>query len=159
MISNLTLDAPVTQAEAITKVESYCAYQERSTYEVRNKLKTWDLTEPDIEIIISHLLEENFLNEERFAEAYTLGKFRIKGWGKLKIKQALKLKRVSPEIITKSLKKIDDKAYISRIKHLLERKSSRLTEKIPYKRHQKLAQYAITKGFEQEVIFKLLTKI
>lgn len=154
-----TLTLPLTKAQIVTKAEHYCAYQERSTYEVQNKLKSWNLSQPEIEETIQHLIEQNFLNEERFAQAYALGKFRINGWGRVKIKHALKLKKVPLEFINKAVEKIDDQTYLDKLKYLIERKSILLHEKEPYKRRQKLIQYAITKGFEQECIFDLLSKV
>ena len=78
-----------SQQQAKVKAESYCAYQERSQFEIRNKLYEWGLHQRDVEEIISELIEFNFLNEERFALAYSLGKFRIKGWGKIKIRMRI----------------------------------------------------------------------
>lgn len=157
MINTPTL--PFTKAQAISKAEFYCAYQERSVYEVQNKLAGWNLSESDSKEIIAHLVEENFLNEERFAEAYTFGKFRSNGWGKLKIKQALKVKKISQELITKSLQKIDDGTYLEKLTHLIEKKVLLLAEKEPYKRRQQLLQYALTKGYEQDFIFDVLNRI
>ncbi len=148
----------LSKLQIIAKVESYCAYQERSTYEVKGKLQQWNLSPEEIEDILTHLIQQNFLNEARFAEAYTLGKFRINGWGKLKIRYELRLKQVSPELIKQSLQKIDDSDYIHKLEHLIEKKSSVLIERDPYKRRYKLMQYASTKGFEQELIADLLKK-
>jgi len=100
-----------TKEQAMVKAESYCAYQERSQQEMRDKLYDWGLHQADVEQIISSLIENNFLNEERFALAYTLGKFRMKAWGKYKIKQGLKFKRVPDKMISKSLAKIDEDDY------------------------------------------------
>ena len=87
---------------AMLKAESYCAYQERAQQEVRNKLYEWGLHQQDTESIISELILTNFLNEERFAASYVSGKFNIKRWGKIKIKQGLKLKKVPEKMIIKS---------------------------------------------------------
>ncbi|WP_079701484.1 regulatory protein RecX [Daejeonella lutea] len=140
------------------KAESYCAYQERSQHEVRNKLYEWGLHERDVEEIISELIQSNFLNEERFALAYTLGKFRIKGWGKIKIKQALKLKKVPDKMIAKSLKSIDPDDYAARLKVLIDKKSETLHEKDHYKRRFLLSRYAASKGYEQDLIGDLLNE-
>src|SRR5690606_17889250 len=96
----------LTRKQAIEKMEHYCAYQERSQQEVRDKLYSLGLRSADIEEIIADLIQNNFLNEERFAAAYAQGKFRMKSWGKLKIKQGLKLKRVSDKLIVKALNQI-----------------------------------------------------
>ena len=142
--------------EAHLKAQNYCAYQERSQQEVRNKLYEWGLHQRDVEYIISELIENNFLNEERFAQAYTLGKFRIKGWGKVKIKQGLKLKQVPDKLIQRSLQKIDGDDYLDTLKKVLIKKSAAVKEKDPYKRRYKLMQYAASRGFEKDLISDLL---
>src|ERR1700761_4152051 len=102
----------ITDEEAAyTKAENYCAYQERSQQEVRDKLYDWEQKPDAVERIITRLIENNFLNEERFAKAYATGKFNQKGWGKIKIKQGLKLKRVPDVLIKKALQTIPDDDY------------------------------------------------
>lgn len=145
-----------SRQQAKVKAESYCAYQERSQFEIRNKLYEWGLHQKDVEEIISELIESNFLNEERFALAYTLGKFRIKGWGKIKIKQALKLKRVPDKLIQKSLQSIDGDDYLSMLNKILEKKAKTLNEKDPFKRRYLLSRYGSGKGFEQDLISDIL---
>jgi len=147
-----------SREQAKLKAESYCAYQERSQYEVRNTLYEWGLHQKDVEEIISELIDQNFLNEERFSIAYTLGKFRIKGWGKLKIKQGLKLKGVPDKLIAKSLNSIDLDDYLSKLGELLEKKSKTITEKDPFKRRYLLSRYAAGKGYESELISELLIR-
>ncbi len=145
-----------TREQSKAKAESYCAYQERSQYEVRNKLYEWGLHEREVEEIISELIQSNFLNEERFALAYTLGKFRIKGWGKNKIRQGLKLKRVPDKMILKALKAIDTGDYVEKLKSLLGKKNATLKEKDPYKLRFLLSKYAASKGYEQDLIGDVL---
>lgn len=145
-----------SREQAKQKAESYCAYQERSQYEVRNKLYEWGLHQKDVEEIISELIGQNFLNEERFSRTYALGKFRIKAWGKLKIKQGLKLRGVPDKLITKSLNTIDMDDYLAKLEQLLEKKSQTITEKDPFKRRYLLSRYAAAKGFESEIITELL---
>ena len=146
-----------TKDQCRAKAESYCAYQERSQHEVRNKLYEWGLHERDVEEIISELIQENFLNEERFALAYTLGKFRIKGWGKNKIRQGLKLKRVPDKMIIKALKAIDPDDYMAKLKILIEKKSALVKERDPYKLRFLLSRYAAQKGYEQELIGEVMS--
>jgi regulatory protein len=110
-----------------------------------------------VEELISTLIENNFLNEERFANAYVRGKFNLKGWGKLKIKQGLKFKKVSPKLIENALKQLDPEEYLSKLKFIIEKKQAVLTEKDDYKRRNKLLQYALGKGFEKDLILDLLT--
>lgn len=145
-----------TPHQARVKAESFCAYQERSQHEIRNKLYEWGLHQSDVELIISDLIESNFLNEERFALAYSLGKFRMKGWGKIKIRQGLKFKRVPDKLIQKSLQSIDGDDYLNKLGQILDKKSALLKEKDPFKRRYKLIQYAASRGFEKDLISDLL---
>lgn len=145
-----------SREQAKVKAENYCAYQERSQFELRNKLYEWGLHSKEVEEIISELIELNFLNEERFALAYTLGKFRIKGWGRIKIKQGLKIKRVPDKLIAKSLKLIDTDDYAAKLRQLLEKKSDTIREKDPFKLHYLLSRYAASKGYEQDLIADML---
>lgn len=145
-----------SRQQAKVKAESFCAYQERSQFEIRNKLYEWGLHQKEVEEIISELIDLNFLNEERFALAYALGKFRIKGWGRLKIKQGLKLKGVPDKLIAKSLKAIDGDDYFSKLEQLLEKKSKTIAEKDPFKRRYLLTRYAAGKGYEADLISELL---
>ncbi len=145
-----------SREQALKKAESYCAYQERSQHEVRTKLYDWGLHERDVEEIISELIQQNFLNEERFALAYTLGKFRMKGWGKNKIRQGLKLKRVPDKMIIKVLKAIDPNDYLTKLKSLIEKKNATIRESDPYKLRFLLTRYAASKGYEQDLIADVL---
>ena len=144
------------KVQARAKAEYFCAYQERSQQEVRNKLYDLGLHSADVEELISDLIQANFLNEERFAISYTLGKFRIKHWGKYKIKQGLKLKQVPPKLIEKALKQIDGDEYLHTLKSLLQKKILVLSEPVAYKLNYKLTQYAVTKGYERDLVADLL---
>ncbi|WDF53353.1 regulatory protein RecX [Mucilaginibacter sp. KACC 22063] len=141
---------------ALAKAEHYCAYQERSQQEVRDKLYEWGLWTDAIERIISELIAGNFLNEERFAEAYARGKMNIKHWGKVKIKQGLKIKRVSDPLIRKALLKLDADDYYRILQQVIEKKNRSLTEKDTFKRNYKLKQYALSRGFENDLISDVL---
>ncbi|QHS56938.1 RecX family transcriptional regulator [Mucilaginibacter sp. 14171R-50] len=141
---------------AMAKAEHYCAYQERSQQEVRNKLYDWGLWPDAVENIITRLIEENYLNEERFAKAYTKGKFNQKGWGKIKIKQGLKFKNVSPVLIKKALLTIDASDYMDTLTRLMQKKAATLPERDPYKRRYKLQQYALSRGFETDLATEVL---
>lgn len=146
----------LTRKQAIEKMEHYCAYQERSQQEVRDKLYSLGLRSADIEEIIADLIQNNFLNEERFAAAYALGKFRMKSWGKLKIKQGLKLKRVSDKLIVKALNQIDGEDYQQTLTDIIDKKSLLITEKEPFKKRNKLFNYAMGRGFENDLIAEVL---
>jgi regulatory protein len=154
--TNQKKTAPLDKKAALAKAEHYCAYQERSQYEIRNKLYEWGLYSTDVEAIITELILTNFLNEERFAKAYVSGKFNINKWGKIKIKQGLKLKQVPDKMITKALNGIDLDDYLSVLQECAEKKLRTITEKEPFKRKYKLITYLLTRGFENNLILDVL---
>jgi regulatory protein len=145
--------------QAWSKALKWCAYQERSQQDVRDKLYDYGLHEREVEELISRLIQEGFLNEERFAIAFAGGKFRILGWGKVKIKLALKQKRVSDYCIKKALSQIDDKAYIEKLKRVVLKRSKEIKEKDTFKRNYKLAQYALSRGFEQDIVWSIVGEL
>lgn len=140
----------------LLKLQHYCAYQERAQHEVREKIWSEETFGQDAEQLIGALIEDGFLNEERFALAYAGGKFRMRQWGRLKIKQGLKLKRVPEKLIARALNSIDGDEYVATLKTLLEKKEALLKEKHPLKRKQHLVSYAVGKGYERELIFSVL---
>ena len=141
---------------AMAKAEHYCAYQERSQQEVRNKLYEWSVPGRMVETVISRLITGNFLNEERFARAYAKGKFNQKHWGKIKIKQGLKLKQIPDVLIKKALQSIDMDDYLQVLNILLQKKAALLKEKDPFKRRYKLQQYALSRGYESDMVAEVL---
>ena len=141
---------------ALTKAEHYCAYQERSQQEVRDKLYEWGLWTDAVENIISQLITGNYLNEERFAKAYTQGKFKQKAWGRIKIKQGLKLKKVPDVLIKKALQTIDGDDYLKALQKVIAKKTPLVKEKNEFKRRYKLQQYAMSRGFEADLIADVL---
>ncbi|KQM70028.1 RecX family transcriptional regulator [Pedobacter sp. Leaf216] len=142
--------------QALAKAESFCVYQERSQKEVRYKLVEWGMRGDELEEIISELIVNNFLNEERFAKSYASGKFNIKHWGRIKIKQGLKLKGVPDKILQKAIYSIDDDDYILTIEKLALKKAQSLSENDPFKRKNKLMNYLQAKGFETDLILLAL---
>jgi regulatory protein len=144
------------KSQARTKAEHFCAYQERSQQEVRDKLYSFGLHSAQVEELISGLIQSNFLNEERFATAYALGKFRIKHWGRNKIKQGLRFKQVPEKMISKVLKHIDQEEYIKTLGVLLDKKAGSLHSLDKYELQYKLTQYAVGKGYEKELVRTLL---
>ncbi|PTS91440.1 RecX family transcriptional regulator, partial [Pedobacter sp. HMWF019] len=148
METNKNKPVVLDKKAALAKAEHYCAYQERSQYEIRNKLYDWGLKTAEVEELISELIVTNFLNEERFAKVYVSGKFNIKKWGKIKIKQSLKLKQVPDKMITKALNTIDSGDYLQTLLELAEKKAKLITENDAYKKKYKLITYLMGKGFE-----------
>ena len=149
-----------TPEQSIPKIKQYCGYQERCHAEVKDKLYSFGLHRKDVDEIIAGLIGENYLNEERFAIQYAGGKFRIKHWGKNKIKQALKVKQVSEYCIKKALKEIDYSDYLKTFVKLAEQKMNTLkSEKIIFVKKRKLQDHLLQKGFESELIYKEVAKI
>lgn len=147
-----------TPYQAKLKAEHYCVYQERAQQEVRDKLYEWGLHENEVENIIAQLIVDNFLNEERFATAFAQGKFRMKGWGKIKIKQHLKAKRVSEPIIRIALKSIDLDAYDNKLADIIEKKITKPLSKLSFTEKAKLIRFLQAKGYENELIFEKIDK-
>jgi len=141
---------------AVAKAEHFCAYQERAQQEVRDKLYDWGLWPDAVENIIVKLIGDNFLNEERFAKAYVHGKFKQKSWGRIKIKQGLKIKKIPENLLKKALLTIDGDEYFEMLTKVLSKKAALLTEKVSYKRRYKLQQYALSRGFESDLINDVL---
>ena len=140
----------------LEKARKYCAYQERSQQEVRDKLYDLGLHRNEVEQCIAQLVAENYLNEQRFAIAYAGGKFRMKEWGRVKIKLALKQKKVSDYCIRKALEEISSKDYRKTLNKLLSKKNKEVKESNPVKKKYKVAQYAISRGFEPEIVWEEL---
>lgn len=147
-----------TVSQALEKAMKYCAYQERCQMEVRDKLHSFQLTEDQREEVIYTLIQENFLNEERFAIAFTRGKFRMKGWGKKKIEFALKQKQISNYCIDKAIKEIDYAEYEKTLQSIIEKNWMKNKGIQNYQRAAKTAQYAIGRGFESNLVWEQLKK-
>ena len=149
----------ITPEKALQKAENFCAYQERSQQEVRDKIYSWGLHQADVENILSTLITNGFLKEERFASAFTSGKFRIKKWGRNKIREALRGKKVSEPLIRKALSEIDEREYEKILKEVIRIRSKSVVEKNPLKRNYKIASYAISRGFEAEKVWETLNQL
>lgn len=141
------------------KIQAYCAYQERCHMEVTIKLKSWGLIQEAIDLLIVELIQHNFLNEERYARSFARGKFRIKKWGKIKIRTALKKRDVYFKCIDLAMLEIDDKTYLNTLKKLLQKKNDVLKETNLYKRKMKLISYLVTRGYEYDLIHDALVEL
>lgn len=148
-----------TVKQGIEKAQAYCAYQERCQQEVRNKLNEWGLYGDEAEEVIAALISENFLNEERFALAYVSGKFRLKKWGRLKLKAELKARQISDYCIKKALAQIDSDEYEKTILELIKKKNNTINDKLPYVRKQKILRYLVSKGFEFDIVQNIMNEI
>jgi regulatory protein len=143
----------------LDKLKKYCAYQERCHFDVTKKLQKLKADEDMANEIISELITENYLNEERFAIAYVRGKHRINKWGRNKITRELKQRDISTYLINKSLKEIVETEYLSMLRHLLEEKNKTIRAKTIYERKKKLFSYAYRKGYENELIADVLDEL
>jgi regulatory protein len=148
-----------TPQEAKEKIRQYCAYQERAHQEVRNKLFEYGLYGDEVGEIISNLIADGFLNEERFARAFAGGKFRMKKWGRIKIIHALEGKGVSKNCIRIGLTEIEETTYLNALRELLTSKSADLTDDNVYAIRDKLSKYAIQKGYEPELVWGILREL
>lgn len=147
---------PPTPEKALVKVQRYCVFQERSQQEVRDKLYSWGLHQREVEELISRLISENFIKEERFAEAFAGGKFRMKKWGRQKIRMALKAKQVSEPLIRQALAAISERDYRKTLSQVLSDRAKKVNQPHPLKRKHLIASYAISRGFEPELVWELL---
>lgn len=146
----------MSKEEALAKMQRYCAYQERCHEEVRSKLLNMGVYSDWREEIIVQLIEENFLNEERFARSFARGKFRIKQWGRNRIRQELKKRKISDYCVRKAMEEIEEADYRSTLETALVKKNISLDEEDAYQRKAKLARYAVSRGFESELAWQLI---
>jgi regulatory protein len=150
----------LSKEQALQKLRHYCSYQERSHHEVKEKLYGYGLRKEAVEQLLCQLIEEDYLNEERFAIAFAGGKFRMKQWGKIKIVQALRERRVSNYCIQKALKEIEDASYEKVLTKLADRKWASL-QKEPNMllRMQKTKMHLLQKGFEARQVQQELMRL
>lgn len=147
-----------TLNECIKKLESYCAYQERCHYEVEQKL--WEIEAPrDLhDEVMMHLVNNNFLNEERYAKAVVRGKFLHKKWGRIKIMQWFKQKKVSEYCVKVGLSEIDPAVYQTTLQSLYDKKSKLTKAANAYQKDNKIAQYLISKGYESHLVWETIKR-
>lgn len=145
-----------SQELAFQKLKKYCAYQDRCHQEVRTKLISLKIYGDDLEEIIAALIQENYLDEERFTRSYARGKFRFKRWGRNKIKQNLQLRRISSYCIKKGMEEIEEEEYMDTLRLILEKQIIKYSEEAEIIRKDKAIKYANKRGFEADLIFKVI---
>ena len=146
--------------KAWQKIKHYCAYQERSHAETRDKLYSFGLYKHEVETLLTRLIEENYLNEERYAIAFAGGKFRMKQWGRVKIKYELQQNRVSTYCIKKAMTAIDQNDYQKPLQKLATAKLATLkSEKNIFVKKTKLRNYLMQKGFEPALVMEIVNRI
>ena len=143
-----------TVQEATKKMESYCAYQERCHQEVVQKLTGMHMIPEAIDVIMVHLLQHNFLNEERFAKTFVRGKFKIKAWGRNRLTFQLKQKGVSKVNINNALAEITEEEYIGLFNDLADKKASSIKETNKLKKKKKFIDYFLYRGWESHLVYE-----
>lgn len=149
-------DTPTIKS-AKAKAAKYCAYQERTQQQLRDKLFSWGLYGDDVEEVILFAITEGFVNEERYARSYCSGHFILKKWGRIKIKNSLQQKNISSYCIDLGLQEIDEEDYLELLKELATKKYEALKDQDTYIKKQKTARYLMQKGFESELIWSRLS--
>ena len=150
----------LTPEEALAKLQRYCVYQDRCHQEVRNRLLELGMRGDELEAVIAELISENFLNEERFARSYARGKFRMKYWGRNRIRLELKKRNISEYCIRKAFEEIEEEGYLPQLRQLFENKKKQIKAKGNlFIFRQKLAQYALRRGFEPELVWKIVKEV
>ena len=147
----------LSKEDALSLMQKHCAYQDRCQSEIRTRLIEHSVYGDALEEIIADLISDDFINEERFAKSYVRGKFRIKKWGKIKIINELKFRKISSYSINKALKQIDYDEYLDTLNALIVKKSRTITSKDKWERRKKLTAFATQKGYEYDVIKEVLS--
>jgi regulatory protein len=145
--------------QAKRALERYCVYQDRCHKEVISKLYDCNMIPETHDIIIVHLIEHDFLNEERFSKSYARGKFRIKKWGKVRIVRELKFRNISAYNVKTALKEIEESDYFNTFNTLALKKFDSITESNPYKKKKKLADYLLYRGWESDLVYKKVSEL
>ena len=140
---------------ALSKLQQYCVYQDRCHSEVRTKLLSLKVYGDDLEMIISELIQDRYLDEERFAKSFARGKFNMKKWGRGKITMHLKQKQVSPYCIKKGMQEIDETEYLSELQRIYEKKLAACNDNNSYICKQKAMKYCISRGYESGLVYEL----
>ncbi|WP_418264605.1 regulatory protein RecX [Flavobacterium faecale] len=144
--------------EIKNKIENYCAYQDRCHEEVISKLREMKLTNDEIDMIISQLIADNFLNEERFARSFARGKHRIKHWGKIKIESELKMRRINHTLIKIALKEIEEE-YANNFEIWSLKYWDTISETNLLKKRKKFCDYFLRRGFESFLIYDCIKEL
>ena len=147
---------PLTPDQVLDKMAKYCAYQERCVKDVRDKLKAFEISEEEKAKILDYLLDNRFVNDERYAKAFVRGKVNQSGWGVNKIRFHLIQKGIDKNIIDEALGQTDEEAYRQRLIEILETKSKTVKAANDFEKKRKLATYAMQKGFEGSLVWEVL---
>jgi len=149
----------MTYEQALERIKRICSRQEKSEYDVRRKMDSWGLEEDTISLIMKYLTEKNFVNDKRFASAFCYNQHHFRKWGKIKIRMALKQKRIQDTLIEQALEQLDEKEYETTLKNELEKKRKSLKGKNRYELMARLLSFAYSRGYEPELVHLLLEDV
>lgn len=150
---------PLTPDQVLDKMAKYCAYQERCVKDVKDKLKTFDLPQEEKDKILDYLLDNRFVNDERFAKSFVRGKVNQSGWGLNKIRFHLMQKGITKELIDEALGQTDEEVYRQRLIDILRTKAKTVKAENDFEKKRKLAAYAMQKGFEGSLVWEVLKEL
>ena len=150
---------PLTPDQVLDKMARYCAYQERCVKDVREKLKTFDIAQEAKDEILDYLLDNRFVNDERYAKSFVRGKVNQSGWGLNKIRFHLLQKGIDKDIIDEALGQTDDETYRQRLIDILKVKAKTVKAETDFEKRRKLAAYAMQKGFEGGLVWEVLKSL
>ena len=151
-MKKFTTHIELTEGQIIQKLENFCSYRERCESEIKQKMYVLKVPSADYEFYLNHLKENNYFNEERFANTFAYGKNAIKKWGRKKITMELQAKNINSTQINESLLHIDEGMYLLKLEDILTKKNKTIKETDAFKKQQKLIQFALQKGYEYEII-------
>jgi regulatory protein len=146
----------ITEQEAYLQLAALCAQAEHCQQEMRDKLKRWGIDESTQDLIIQRLINERYIDDERYARAFVKDKIRYNKWGRRKVEQGLWQKRIDPDIQQRVLDEIDENEYLNVLRPLLRQKQKTIKAQNDYERHQKLMRFAIGRGFTFDIIRQCL---
>ena len=149
----------VSRDEALLKLQRFCAYQDRCHQEVRSKLLDLGIYGDDLEAIMAELIADTFLDEERFARSFARGRFRTKQWGRVRIRQELKRRDITDYCIRKAMEEIGEEDYLLTLEAVIHKKNGLLRTGDPFDRRRRLADHAVRRGFEPELVWEKVKAI
>lgn len=152
----MLMSKPLSPDQILDKMAKYCAYQERCVKDVTDKLKTFEISEKERKDILTYLIDNRFVNNERFAKAFVRGKINQSGWGLNKIRFHLMQKGIPKALIDEALQAFDEEAYRQRLIEVLKTKAKTVKAANDFEKNRKLAAYAIQKGFEAPLVWEVL---
>lgn len=149
-------DKPLTPDQVLDKMAKYCAYQERCVKDVTDKLRSFDITQEAKDTIMAYLLDNRFVDNERFTRSFVRGKVNQSGWGVNKIRFHLMQKGIDKDMIEEALGQTDEEVYRQRLIDILKAKSKTVKAENDFEKKRKLAAYAMQKGFEGSLVWEVL---